>query len=129
MILATQYTAQLSDSSFGNQNNLLAAILGNVGTIISFRLGQEDAVKIAPIYQPQFSTLDIIGLPNWNGYVRMQLNGQATPPCSFKKVKNQTPFDDNLASRIRTASRLKYGVDCKTVDMQIQRRRNIWQES
>jgi hypothetical protein len=54
------------------------------------------------------------------------MNNEASPPFSFRPGKDETFFDRALASKIRTALRLKYGVDCDTVDMQIQRRRNIW---
>ena len=129
LVLATQYSAQLTSRTTSMENTLLAAILGNVGAIIFFRLGQEDAVKIAPVLQPYFSSLDTIGLPNWHGYARIQLNNEASPPFSFRTEKNENIFNRDLASKIRTGSRLKYGVDCNTVDMQIQHRRNIWKES
>jgi len=103
--------------------------MGNVGAIIFFRLGQEDAVKIAPVLQPYFSSLDTIGLPNWHGLARIQMNNDVSPPFSFYTERDQTPFNRNLSSKIITTSRLKYGVDCNTVDMQIQRRRSIWKES
>ena len=129
LVLATQYSAQLTSRTTSVENTLLAAILGNVGAIIFFRLGQEDAIKIEPVLRPYFSSLDIIGLPNWHGYARIQMNNEASPPFSFRTEKDEALFDRGLASKIRTASRLKYGVDCNTVDMQIHRRRNIWKES
>ena len=45
LVLATQYAAQLTKSSVGSRDNLLSALLGNVGQTIVFRLGQEDAKK------------------------------------------------------------------------------------
>lgn len=128
LVLATQYTGQLSQAGFGHQDNLLSAIFGNVGTIVAFRVGQEDAPKIAPILEPQFSALDVIGLPNWQGYVKMQMNNETIPPFSFKTIKDETPFDRGIASKIKTASRMKYGADCKTVREQIHYRRDIWKE-
>ena len=66
LVLATQFTAQLGEAARG-RNNLLSAILGNVGCILTFRLGLEDAERLAAVVQPGFSPLDITGLPNWNG--------------------------------------------------------------
>jgi hypothetical protein len=128
LVLATQYSAQLTSGTTSMENTLLAAILGNVGAIIFFRLGQEDAIKVEPVLAPYFSSLDIIGLPNWHGYTRIQLNNEASPPFSFRTEKEDTDFDRKRASKIRSLSRLRYGVDSKIVDQQIQRRRNIWKE-
>jgi len=127
LVLATQYTSQLG-SSVPSKDNLLSAIIGNVGTTLIFRLGQEDAVKLGPILSPHFNSLDITGLPNWHGYARMQMNNIATPPFSFKTQKDEKPFNDRLSSKIKTLSRFKYGTDCNEVDAQILKRRNIWKE-
>jgi hypothetical protein len=126
LVLATQYSAQLTSRTTSMENTLLAAILGNVGAIIFFRLGQEDAVKIAPVLQPYFSSLDTIGLPNWHGYARIQMNNEASPPFSFRTEKDETPYCRQLASRTKELSRMKYGTDFNQVDAQIIQRRTSW---
>ncbi len=88
LVLATQYSAQLTSRTSSMENTLLAAIQENVGAIIFFRLGQKDAIKIEPVLQPYFSLLDIIGLLNWNGYARIQMNNEASPPFSFRTEKD-----------------------------------------
>lgn len=127
LILATQYTAQLSEPT-AKKNDLLSAILGNVGTTLIFRLGQEDAVRLSPVLYPHFTSLDILGLPNWQGYARLQINEEATPPFSFRTQKDKTPYDEAVAARIRNLSRLAYGRDAKVIDDQIARRRSLWKE-
>ena len=128
LILATQYTAQIS-GDFPSKNNLLSAIVGNVGTFLVFRLGHEDAGVIGETLQPYFSARDIIGLPNWQGYARMQLGNEATPPFSFRTFKDETPYSEQLASNIKNLSRNKFGTDCMVVDEQILRRRSIWKKN
>ncbi len=127
LILATQYTSQL-DGSDSIKDNLLSAITGNVGTTLIFRLGLEDAGKIGTLLKPHFNDLDITGLPNWNGYARLQLNNSATPPFSFQTEKDPTPFNKKLAANIKNLSRSKYGTPCSLVDFQILKRRSIWKE-
>jgi len=127
LILATQHAAQLSQSG-DSQNAFLSAILGNVGTTFIFRLGLQDAVQLAPILHPQFTSLDITGLPNWNGYARLQSGHESIPAFSFKTRKDETSYDAELAHKIKISSRLKYGVTCRSVDKQIQRRRSLWKE-
>lgn len=127
LTLATQYTAQMSLRD--TRNSLLSAIMGNVGTIIAFRLGQEDARLISPVFQPYFSTLDIIGLPNWQGYARLQQGIDVIPPFSFRSYKDETIFNEALSNKIKEFSRLKYGTDKNTVDARIREQRTIWQKS
>lgn len=128
LVLATQHTSQLKGGA-GVGSNLLSAIVGNVGTTVIFRLGQEDAAQIGQILYPQFSFQDVLGLPNWNGYVRMQFRGQALPPFSFTTIKDNTTFDPALADAIRTHSRKTYGRSAKVVDRRIERRRTVWRNS
>lgn len=127
LTLATQYTAQMS--SRDGRNNLLSAIIGNVGTVIAFRIGQEDAHVISSVFHPCFSYLDIIGLPNWQGYARLQQGTDVVPPFSFRSHIDQTVFDGKLAERIKEFSRSLYGMDKLTVDEQIREQRKAWQKS
>jgi hypothetical protein len=91
-----------------------------------FRLGYEDARLLAAALYPTFSALDIAGLPNWHGYCRMQPAGEAMPAFSFKTVPDKTPYNEDMAQKIITMSRIKYGTDSIAVDEQIKRRREIW---
>jgi hypothetical protein len=128
LVLATQYTSQIS-GDFPSKNSLLSAIVGNVGTFLVFRLGHEDAGVIGETLQPYFSARDIVGLPNWQGYARMQLGNEATPPFSFRTIKDETPYNEDLAQKIKDLSRNNFGTDCKVVDEQILCRRSIWKKN
>lgn len=115
LLLSTQFCSQLTDPS-KRGSDLLSAITGNVGTSVIFRLGSEDAAQMARILEPYFSSRDIVGLPNWQGYVRMNLNQEPTPPFSFVTEKVAIPADDETASYIRELSSLKYGMDAAALD-------------
>ncbi|MFH1930133.1 MAG: type IV secretion system DNA-binding domain-containing protein [Pseudomonadota bacterium] len=127
LVLATQYAAQLGNPTT-KENDLLSAILGNVGTTLIFRLGQTDATQLAPALHPYFTSLDIIGLPNWRGYARLQAGRDSTPPFSFRTQIDETPYNEKIASKIQRISREKYGMDATSVDEQILKRRSIWKE-
>jgi len=58
------------------------AVLGNVGTLISFRLGPEDARMIAREYEPVFAPLDLMSLPNHNIYLKLMIDGSPSKPFS-----------------------------------------------
>lgn len=124
LVLATQHASQLR--SMHEKNDLLSAILGNVGTLVIFRLGQEDASLLAQSLYPYFSAMDIIGLPNWQGYCRLQVRNHAVTPFSFESVMDKTPYDPEVARKVRDLSRQTYGCDVETIRKQIEKRQNIW---
>lgn len=128
LILAAQYADQLKGTGSPG-SDLLSAILGNVGSVLIFRLGQKDAEHFAPLLQPNFNAIDIVGLPNWQGYTRLQVGQDPSPPFSFRTMKDEAVYDRTTAKRIREQSRLKYGTEAYLVDEQINRRRIMWKES
>lgn len=75
LILAHQYLAQLDE-------RLLEAILGNVGTIITFRIGPSDAETAAKEFAPEFSSTDLINLPNYHIYLKLMIDGRVSIPFS-----------------------------------------------
>ncbi len=75
LVLAHQHLAQLSPE-------LRDAILGNVGSMITFRIGPPDAEKLALQFGPEFDEYDLTRLPNHTMYVRMMVDGMPTPPFS-----------------------------------------------
>ena len=115
LLLSTQFCSQLTDP-LKRGNDLLSALNGNVGTTVIFRLGAEDATQMSKLLEPHFNPRDIIGLPNWQGYARMNLNQEPTPPFSFVTEKVAIPADDETASYVRELSRLKYGTDPDVLD-------------
>ncbi len=91
MTIAHQYVHQIDD-------DVRHSILGNVGTIISFRLGAEDAKSLAPEFAPVFSALDLVNLPNHSIYTKLMIDGAPSKPFSadtlppYEKV-NSRHFD------------------------------------
>jgi hypothetical protein len=77
MIFAHQYLSQLDPQ-------VREAILGNVGTLISFRLGVSDAEVLEKEFYPQFSMKDLISLPNYHVYLKLMINSMISDPFSAK---------------------------------------------
>lgn len=75
MILSHQYLTQLD-------LQVRDAILGNVGTIVSFRLGLTDAEILAKEFYPVFSAKDLVSLPNYHIYLRLMIDGVVSQPFS-----------------------------------------------
>ncbi len=84
-----------------------AAIFGNVGSIISFRVGAEDAKYLAREFHP-FSETDFIALPNYNIYLRLMIDGVTSQPFSAATIP--LPVDNaSFAQQIISESKAKYG--------------------
>lgn len=79
LILAHQHLDQLVPE-------VRSAIFGNVGTLISFRLGHPDAKKLAEEFYPVFSADDLINLPNYNVYLKLLIDGQVSKPFSAETL-------------------------------------------
>ena len=75
LILAHQYLSQLDPQ-------VRDAILGNVGNIISFRLGLGDAEILGSEFQPEVSIMDLINLSNYHIYLKLMINGVVSRPFS-----------------------------------------------
>ena len=75
LILAHQYIEQLSEE-------LRAAIFGNVGTIVSFRLGAHDAEYLAREFYPAFKEVDLINLPQYHVSLKLMIDGVTGDPFS-----------------------------------------------
>lgn len=73
MVLANQYLAQLDPL-------VRDAILGNVGTLISFRVGPYDAEILAKEFAPVFNAQDLMNLPNYMIYLRLMIDGVPSQP-------------------------------------------------
>ncbi|MBN1569635.1 MAG: type IV secretory system conjugative DNA transfer family protein, partial [Acidobacteria bacterium] len=58
------------------------AILGNAGTIVSFRLGLSDAEILEKEFYPEFSAADLINLPNYGIYLKLMIDGAVSKPFS-----------------------------------------------
>lgn len=104
LILAHQYLTQLEPS-------IRDAILGNVGTIIVFRIGAIDSEVFAQEFAPAFKQSDFTNLPNFNIYLKMMIDGKISSPFSAVTLPpdlsegdisepdiSKTNSSDNLAS-------------------------------
>ncbi|MEQ1707491.1 MAG: TraM recognition domain-containing protein [Terricaulis sp.] len=75
LVMAHQYLAQL-------EPDIRHAVLGNAGTIISFRVGAEDAHVMARQFEPAFEPIDLMNLPNRHFYLRLMIDGAPSTPFS-----------------------------------------------
>ncbi|GAA0325969.1 hypothetical protein GCM10009087_40370 [Sphingomonas oligophenolica] len=79
LTLAHQYLHQLDPE-------VRHAVLGNAGTLISFRVGPEDADVMAAEFQPTFETMDLTNLPNRDFYLKLMIDGAPSKPFSGRTL-------------------------------------------
>lgn len=75
LILANQYLYQL-------EKEIREAVLGNIGTLIAFRLGAADAVYLEKEFHPFFDRYDLLKLPNHHIYIKLMIDGKPSKPFS-----------------------------------------------
>lgn len=75
MVLAHQYLTQLDE-------RVRDAILGNAGTVIAFRVGLWDAEILEKEFWPVFRSSDLVGLPNYEIYLKLMIGGRVSRPFS-----------------------------------------------
>lgn len=73
------------------------AVLGNVGTLISFRLGPEDAGMIRREFEPVFSDQDLVNLPNHSIYLKLMIDGMPSKPFSASTMHPRELEDQRMA--------------------------------
>jgi TraM recognition site of TraD and TraG len=89
LVMAHQYLDQLDE-------RLQRSILGNVGTLIAFRVGVRDAKILADEFFPAFSIEDLVSLPRGEIYVRIAVDGVVARGFSGEILK--TNLDGGLSS-------------------------------
>ncbi|MFM2224729.1 MAG: hypothetical protein RJA07_931 [Bacteroidota bacterium] len=67
-------------------NEIRSAIFGNVGTIISFRIGVDDAVILAKEFYPIFNEEDLVNLPRFAMYLKLMIDGSVSKPFSANTI-------------------------------------------
>lgn len=103
LTVAHQYTGQLLEK-------VQQAVLGNTGTIIVFRIGGEDAVKLEPEMAPIFGVKDMVNLGVQNFYIKETIDGEAYDPFSAQTLKVLPPAHESFKDAIIKQSREKYTI-------------------
>ena len=98
------------------------AVFGNVGTILSFKIGAEDAEYMAKEMAPVLSEQDVIGIPNFHCYCKLNINNTTSRPFSMKTIYDESDRNEKLAALVKEYSRMKYGRKKVFVDQEIEDR-------
>lgn len=123
LIMAHQYISQLTISKSGSTNTQIRdAVFGNVGTMMSFKIGAEDSEYMAKEYAPLLSEQDIISIANYRAYMKLNINNTTSRPFSLETIYDKTNQNKKIAEIIKQYSRMKYGRKREFVDQEIEGR-------
>ncbi|MDO8521085.1 MAG: TraM recognition domain-containing protein [bacterium] len=106
--VAHQFIAQLDE-------DIKKSVFGNVGSMVVFRVGTEDAEFLEPQFAPIFKASDIMKIENYNAYVKMLMNGKPVSPFNLQ-VPPPHKGHTEIVEQLKNLSYLKYGRDRKLVD-------------
>ncbi len=112
LVVANQFTTQLSEE-------IRDAVFGNMGTIVAFRVGQNDVEALTKYFQPLFDGEDLLRVPNFNTVVRTLINGVPTQPFSMATLPALGKPNDQLAIALKQLSAAKFGRPKSAVSSEI----------
>ncbi|MDD4333128.1 MAG: type IV secretion system DNA-binding domain-containing protein [Patescibacteria group bacterium] len=123
LIIAHQYIGQLVK---GQDTSIKDAVFGNVGTMITFKIGSEDAEKLEKEFAPVFNKYDLINIEKYTAYIKLLIDNTGSRPFSMKTLWPLPGINrEDVAANIRTLSRLKYGQDRNIIEAEIARRAKV----
>lgn len=115
LIMANQYIEQLGDV-------VKAAVFGNIGTLMVFRVGAADAEELVKEFTPTFIEEDIVNLPKYEMYLKLMIDGIASDPFSARGLPPLSAEEKtgNIA-KVVNVSRERYAKKREIVEDKIMR--------
>lgn len=117
LVVAHQYVTQMDEM-------VRDAVFGNVGTIVAFRVGAEDAELLEKEFAPEFVVQDIVDLGKRDIYLKLMIDGVSSHAFSAKTMDTIKPLEHSLREAVVNASRETYGRDRAEIEEAIVR----WRE-
>jgi hypothetical protein len=115
LIVANQFTTQLTQE-------IRDSVFGNMGTIVSFRIGQNDVESLGQYFQPTFDGDDLLRIPNYNTIVRTLIGGVPTHPFSMATLPALGTPNPRLSVALKQLSAAKYGRPKAIIEQEINER-------
>lgn len=112
LVLGNQFMTQLTDK-------IREAIIGNVGSVISGRIGVTDAELMVKKYQPVFDAEDLTKLPNFQSIASVMINNVPSPPFSMTLLPPMTQTNNQLGDAMKRLSATKYGFARAVIEKEI----------
>ena len=112
LVMAHQYIKQMEE-------HVMDAVFGNVGTIVAFRVGAEDAEFLEKWFQPDFMMNDIVNLGKRDMYIKLMINGVSSKGFSAGTLDRFPKLENSNRQAIIAASREAYSTPKNIVEKEI----------
>jgi hypothetical protein len=120
LTIAHQYIGQLAQD---NNTEIKDAVFGNVGTMISFKVGSEDAEFLVKDFGPTFNEFDLINIGKGVACAKILVDNTSTKPFSLQTIwPIMGTRREDMSAKIRNLSRLKHGQDKRIIEAEIKKR-------
>ncbi|XOA42556.1 MAG: type IV secretion system DNA-binding domain-containing protein [Candidatus Nealsonbacteria bacterium] len=130
LTLANQYMAQLEEvTPAGKSSRVRDAVFGNIGTLIVFRVGAEDAEYLEKEFVPEVTTEDLVNLSKYNIYLKLMIEGIAGRPFSAETLPSFEKPKKSYRKTIINISRERYGIERKIIESKISRWTGLMDEA
>ncbi|MFA6251476.1 MAG: CxxC-x17-CxxC domain-containing protein [Candidatus Paceibacterota bacterium] len=117
LTIAHQYTAQLENK---DGSKVRDAVFGNVGTMIIFRVGADDAEFLEKEFEPEFTAQDLVNLPNFHIYLKLMIDGITSRPFSASTLPPiKVDLSKGIKDKIIESSRKLYTRSREVVEGEI----------
>jgi len=122
LCVANQFIGQMDEE-------IKNAVFGNIGTLISFRVGTTDASYLQHEFQPTFSEEDLLNIERFHVYIKTIVHNEPVPAFSMDLTKDMTEMkrlrNPKVAEMIKQLSRLRYGQAREIVEAEIAQRARL----
>ncbi len=122
LTVANQFIGQMDEE-------VKNAVFGNVGSLISFRVGVTDASYLQREYQPVFTETDLINVERFHAYMKTIVDNEPVPPFSVDLTKDLSKLkslaNPKIAQAIIQLSRLKFGRPRELVEAEVSQRARL----
>jgi len=125
LIIAHQYVGQLVQN---NDTKIRDAVFGNVGTLVSFKIGVEDAELIAKEFAPVFNEYDVINIDKYHAYIKLLIDNAPAKPFQMQTYPPDS-YDHEKVAKLKEYCRLKYGVERGIVEADINYRLQLGKQA
>ncbi len=127
LTIAHQYISQITKMSGGGKGThedttIRDAVFGNVGSMMCFKIGAQDAEYMAKEFAPVFSEQDLVNIANYQAYIKLNIDNATSRAFSMSTVYDPSKGDVEAAEAFRQLSRLKYSRERQFVEREIYRR-------
>lgn len=114
LVLAHQYIAQMDEA-------VRDAVFGNIGSLVTFRIGAEDAEAMEKEFSPEFAIEDLVNIQRFGVILKLMIDGVTSRAFSARTLAPFGQRHESYREQILQRSREKYGTPREKIEAVIQK--------